>query len=156
MRKHIVSVSSHHRNGVAGFTIVEMLVIMAVLAILATVAMPLYSDSVRKSGRAAAKGALMNVALRQEQFFLNNRRYSGTLTGLGLPDPYFVNKASDTVASTDAGRVYRITLANATATGFDAVASAVLDQSNDVCGNYTLSSTGNRSVSGGAGADVCW
>lgn len=151
-----MSVSGFHRKGIAGFTVVEMLVILAVLAILATVAMPLYSDSVRKSGRAAAKGALMDVALRQEQFFLNNRRYSTTLSGLGLPDPYFINKSSDTVASSDAGRVYRITLSNASATGFDAVASAVLDQSKDYCGNYTLSSAGNRSVSGAAGADVCW
>lgn len=143
-----------HRS--AGFTLVEGLVVVVVFAILATITLPAYQNSVRKSGRSAAKGALMDVALRQEQFFLNNRSYSTSLSSLGLPDPYFVNKSSDFVASTDPGRVYRITLANTSATGYDVVATPLQDQAKDLCGNYTLTSTGNRSVSGAAGQTACW
>lgn len=135
---------------------VEALVVVVVFAILATVALPAYQESIRKSGRTAAKGALMDVALRQEQFFLNNRSYSTSLSALGLPDPYFVNKTADSVASTDPGRVYRITLANTSAVAYDAVATPVRDQAVDLCGNYTLTSTGNRSVSGTAGQTACW
>lgn len=139
-----------------GFTMVEALVVVVVFAILAVITLPAYRDSMRKSGRSAAKGALMDIALRQEQFFLNNRSYSASLANLGLPDPYFVNKSSDSVASTDPGRVYRITLANTSATAYDAVATAVHEQTKDLCGNYTLTSTGNRSVSGAAGQTACW
>ena len=148
--------SGFRRNRVAGFTVIELLAVLVVLAILATVAMPMYQNSVRKGSRTAAKGALMDVAMRQEQFFLNNRSYSTSLDALGLPDPYYVNKISDAVAAGDPGRVYQISLDNASATAYDAVASAVLDQAKDGCGNYTLTSTGNRSVSGAAGSTACW
>jgi type IV pilus assembly protein PilE len=144
------------RGKSGGFTFIEMLVVVVVFALLAMIVLPSYRDSVRKSGRAAAKGALMDVAMRQEQFFLNNRSYSSSLSALGLPDPFFVNKSSDNVTATNAGRVYRITLNNTSATAFDAVATAIADQAGDVCGNYTLTSTGDRQVSGSAGADVCW
>ena len=147
-------VMSRRRSG--GFTFIEALVIMVVFAILATVALPAYQSSMRKSGRSAAKGALMDIAMRQEQFFLNNRSYSTSLGGLGLPDPYYVNKTSDSVASTDPARVYQITLSDASATAYDAVATPVKEQIKDGCGNYTLTSTGDRSVSGAAGHAACW
>lgn len=143
-----------HRS--AGFTMVEALVVVVVFAILATITLPAYQNAVRKSGRSAAKGALMDVALRQEQFFLNNRSYSTSLANLGLPDPYFVNKSSDVVAGADPSGVYRVTLANTSATAYDAVATPVHNQTEDLCGNYTLTSTGNRSVSGAAGQAACW
>ena len=139
-----------------GFSAIELMIVVAIAGILATVALPGYRDSVRKSGRTGAKGALMDVAMRQEQFFLNNRSYSKTLTALGLPDPYFVNKSSDRVEGTDSGRVYKISLANATGTAYDAVATAVSDQADDRCGNFTLKSSGDKQVSGALGASACW
>ncbi len=139
-----------------GFSLVEMLMALVVMAILASVALPAYQDSVRKSGRSAAKGALMGVAMRQEQHFLNNRSYSTDLGGLGLPDPYYVDKTNDAVAGSDARRIYQIALDNTSATSYDAVATALLDQSADGCGNYTLNANGARSVSGAAGSNVCW
>ena len=139
-----------------GFTVVELLIVLVVFAILAAVALPSYRDSVRKSGRTAAKGALLDIVMRQEQHFLNNRSFSTNLADLGLPDPYFVDKTSATVGAGSDRRVYKISLANATGTDFDVVATAVLDQAKDVCGNYTLGATGVRNVSGGPGADICW
>ena len=144
------------RNRQKGFSAIELLLVIAIAGILAAIALPAYRDSVRKSGRTGAKGALLDVAMRQEQFFLNNRSYSNSLAALGLPDPYFVNKSADPVAGTDSGRVYKISLDNATGTAYDAVATAVSDQSEDMCGNYTLKSSGDKLVSGAAGAARCW
>jgi type IV pilus assembly protein PilE len=144
------------RSRQAGFNIIEILIVLVVFAILAAVALPSYRDSVRKSGRTAAKGALMDIAMRQEQHFLNNRSYGTSLASLGLPDPYYVDKATSSVAAESESRVYQVTLNNATGTSYDAVATALLDQQKDVCGNFTLTSTGVRTVSGGAGASVCW
>lgn len=140
----------------AGFSLLELLVVISVAGILAAIALPAYRESIRKSGRTGARGALMDVALRQEQFFLNNRSYSDSLAGLGLPDPYVVNNRSETVASTDAAGVYTITLANVTGTSYDAVATAVNDQVKDNCGNFTLTSTGTKQVSGSMGSSDCW
>jgi type IV pilus assembly protein PilE len=139
-----------------GFGLVELLTVLVIISILAGLALPAYRDSVRKSGRTAAKGTLMDVALRQEQHFLNNRSYSANLAGLGLPDPYFVDKTNETVTGTDTRRIYKITLANTSATSYDAVATAQLDQAEDSCGNYTLKEDGTRQVSGSIGASVCW
>jgi type IV pilus assembly protein PilE len=144
------------RRRQAGFNLIELMIALVVFAILAAVALPSYRDSVRKSGRTAAKGALMDIAMRQEQHFLNNRSYGTSLASLGLPDPYYVDKTASAVAKENEGRVYQITLSDATATDYDAVATALLDQADDVCGNFTLSATGVKNVSGGAGASVCW
>ena len=98
----------------------------------------------------------MDVVMRQEQHFLNNRSYGSSLGSLGLPDPFYVDKTAEAVAGSNGRRVYKITLANTSGTAFDAVATPILDQESDTCGKFTLTSTGAKSVSGAAGADACW
>ena len=144
------------RNRQVGFSVIELLIVLVVFAILAAVVLPSYRDSIRKSGRTAAKGALMDIAMRQEQHFLNNRSYGTSLDSLGLPDPYYVDKTAEAVAAENDRRVYQITLDNATATSYDIVATALLDQAKDGCGNFTMTSTGVKTASGGVGSAVCW
>lgn len=139
-----------------GVTLIELLIVVVILAVLSAIALPTYQDSVRKSGRSAAKGALMDLVMRQEQYFINNKSYATALAGLGLPDPYYVDKTNAPVAATDSAGVYQLTLANATAISYDAVASTVQAQAVDGCGNYTLKSDGARSVSGSIGSAACW
>lgn len=140
----------------AGFTLIEIMIVLAILSILVTVAFPTYESSIRKSARTAAKGALMDVAARQEQFFMNNKSYSSSLTGLGLPDPYYIDKKNDGVTSTDANRAYQLSLENVTGTSFDAKATPQLSQTADVCGSYTLKADGSKVVTGAPGTSVCW
>lgn len=68
----------------AGFTLVELLVAMLIVAVLATLAYPSYIDSVRRSRRQDAISALKQVQLAQERWRANHPEY-GTLTELGLP-----------------------------------------------------------------------
>jgi type IV pilus assembly protein PilE len=144
------------KNNNSGFTLVELMVVIAILAVLVTVTLPTYQNSVRKAARTAAKGVLFDVVSRQEQYFMNNKSYSATLADLGLPASYAVNKSSKIVGTTSTDRAYTITLANTSATAFDAVATAQLGQASDGCGNYTLKSDGTQAVSGAVGADGCW
>ena len=72
----------------SGFTLVELVIVMAIVAILAAVAFPAYQEQVRKGNRAAAQSEMMDIANRQQQFFLANRSYADSLDGLSyaLPD----------------------------------------------------------------------
>jgi type IV pilus assembly protein PilE len=58
-----------------GFTLIELMVACAVVAILASVAYPSYLSHVRKSTRAAAKAQMMDIANREQQFLLANRNF---------------------------------------------------------------------------------
>ena len=74
-----------------GVTLVELMTVVIVVAILASIAIPSYRTYLLRSQRTAAKTALMNIQAAQEKFFLQNNRYSSSLTaapvdgGLGLP-----------------------------------------------------------------------
>ena len=144
------------KRSMQGLTLIEVLIVLVISAIVAGIAVPSYQNSVRKSARAAAKGALYDVVLRQEQFFMNNKNYSGNLANLGLPDPYYIDKSAGYVSSSDSGRVYKLTLGNTSATTYDAIASAIVNQLGDGCGNYTLKSDGTKSASGAIGSAACW
>lgn len=66
----------------AGFTLIELVIAMAIAAILAAIAYPSYTAFVLRSNRAAAQAEMMNIASLEQQFFLANKRYTD-LTGLG-------------------------------------------------------------------------
>lgn len=67
-----------------GFSLIELMIALAIIAILAAIALPAYQDSMRKGRRAEAQAALMDSAARQEQYFLDNKTYSTTMTALGF------------------------------------------------------------------------
>jgi type IV pilus assembly protein PilE len=140
----------------AGFGLIEIIIAVAIVALLATVVLPNYQDSVMKTKRTAARGALMDVVSRQEQYFLNNKAYAGSLAALGLADPYYIDATAENVAATDDTRVYQISLDATTSTSYAVVATALLQQAKDGCGNFTLASNGSRSVSGTQSSNVCW
>jgi type IV pilus assembly protein PilE len=72
-----------------GFTLIELMVVVAIVALLAMVALPSYQKQVIKGNRAAAQAEMMDIANRQQQFFLANRAYADKTTleasGYSLP-----------------------------------------------------------------------
>lgn len=62
-----------------GFTLLELMIVVAIVAVLAGIAYPSYQDSIRKARRADAKAALLEAAGRQERFYTENNQYTNVL-----------------------------------------------------------------------------
>lgn len=71
----------------SGFTLIELMITVAIVAILAAVALPSYQQYVIRANRAAAQSEMMDIANRQQQFFLANRSYATTLAALNYTLP---------------------------------------------------------------------
>ena len=114
------------------------MLVVVVMAILATVAVPTYTEFVLRSNRSDAREALADLAARQEQFFLNNKFYAATTTVLGQP------------ALTDRG-YYALTIPAVTTVTFTLRATALPPQNKDTeCAVMVISSSGVRAP------EICW
>lgn len=66
----------------AGFSLIELMIVVAVIGILAAIAIPSYQDHIRKGKRAAAKSVLSDLANRQQAYLTDKRSYATSLTSL--------------------------------------------------------------------------
>ncbi|NDZ12174.1 prepilin-type cleavage/methylation domain-containing protein [Variovorax sp. WS11] len=120
-----------------GFTLIELIITVAVIALLAAIALPSYTQYVIRSKRSAAQAQMMDIANRQQQFMLANRGYADKAAletgGYRLPD--------DVSSSYD----YSITLATGAVPGFTVTFTPKGSQASDV--ELTLSSEGAKTPS---------
>ncbi|MEM8661490.1 MAG: type IV pilin protein [Pseudomonadota bacterium] len=141
----------------AGFSLIEMLVVLIILSILLTIALPGYEHVMRKSARSAARVALADVASRQQQYLIYHKRYAINLNELGLPNEYFVDALGDPVAKRAASFEIRLQLDQSDYKGVEAL--AVNKQSADTdCLRLMLSKIGMRSATtaGKEPSRHCW
>ena len=134
-----------------GFSLIELMITVAIVAILAMVAYPSYSESVRKSRRADAKITLESYAALQERRFAQNNSYAGTIadlvgaSGATSPEGYYTITLD---VSCDGTAPY---------TCFDLTATATGKQLGDRCTTFTLDEVGARDYTGALGStDHCW
>ena len=71
----------------AGFSLIELMIVVVIVAILAAIAIPSYENQMRKGRRAAAQNYLLDIANRQQQFLLDARRYATTVGELNITVP---------------------------------------------------------------------
>jgi type IV pilus assembly protein PilE len=141
----------------AGFTLVETLIVVVILSILAALGYPSYIQYVVRSHRQAARAALYQVADRQEQFFLDNKRYADSLEELNWPDEVMgIDQDGQWTANDDDDRTYQITLDDTSATTYTVEAAPQLVQAerDTDCGTLELTHTNERDQSGAG--ENCW
>lgn len=90
----------HLQSKQRGFTLIELMVVVTIVAVLAAIALPAYQNQVLRSNRAAAKTVLLDIANRQEQYLLSNRVYASTVADLGFALPTDVDRHYQTPAMT--------------------------------------------------------
>jgi len=127
-----------------GFTLIEMMIVIAVIGIIAAIALPSYIDSVRKARRVDAKTGLTEAALRQENFYARNATYTTDLRQVGYSNQTWNNVP---IASPDIYYQIRVVApvgACAIANCFRLQTRRRNDQLNDSIQWYRLWSTGRK------------
>ena len=130
-----------------GFTLIELMITVAIVGILASIAYPSYQDSVRKSRREDAKGVLLGLANAMERRFTENNFYTGASGTAGTP------------ADTGAPRIYTIPTATAiyytitiSAASASSYTLSAVPTGTDTCGTLTLDHIGVKTPSTAG----CW
>ncbi|MES2042017.1 MAG: type IV pilin protein [Pseudomonadota bacterium] len=140
----------------AGFTLIEMLIVVVILGILAAISIPAYTDNVRRSRRADARSVLMQNSQFMQSFFTVNDRYDKMRDNTAVALPMLVSPVGSSGATVD----YDISFAVApTATTYSvrAVPKAGGRMATDGCGTYVINEVGARSNVGNTlTTDTCW
>ena len=140
-----------------GFTLIEIMITVAIVGILASIAYGSYSSSVEKSRRTDAKDALSQAAVKQERFYLRNNVYTNTITNIGgasSQEGYYTIAVDNTQtlagACDNAGECYRLT----------ATANNPGAQAGDTdCRTLRIDSVGRRNSLSAGNVDTtatCW
>jgi type IV pilus assembly protein PilE len=125
----------------SGFTLIELMITVAVVAILAAIAYPSYQQHVRKSRRAEAQAFMMAVAARQQQFLVDTRSYADTLDTVGVPTPANVSLAYTPALA-----------ASAPATTFTLTLTPKAIQAAETCGTLSIDHVGIKTPA----TSGCW
>lgn len=123
-----------------GFTLIELMIVVAVIAILAAIAIPAYQKYVTRSTRTKASRALLDLASREERYFYLNNKYTDDLVSLGITGGgnYCVDSCSD-------ARYYTVTIPSGSSTDYLLQATPEGTQADDTeCGYLQLNRAGQK------------
>lgn len=137
-----------------GFTLIELMIVVAIVAILALIAYPAYTAYVERARRADAQTALMQFSAAMERHYSENLSYAGAADASGVPTIFA------TQAPLDGGsKYYNLRVTAADATGYTLTAIPIGAQAGD--GNLTLQGSGVRGWDKNndgslAASEQCW
>jgi len=153
------------RSGSRGFTLLELMIVVAVIAILAAIVIPSYSRYVVKTNRAAAEGCLSQYASYMERYYTTNLRYDSAPASSGTapnaPNPITTSPATltlDCATQAQTGNNYTYTAPASSATAYTLQATPINAQltRDTQCSNLTLDQAGTRNISGTGTVAQCW
>jgi len=129
---------------IRGFNLIELMIVLAILAIVVALGYPSYRDQIKKSRRTEGMGQLLELADRMERAYIDQGSYPGQITKL--------------YTTTTAGGFYTISIVSADNISFKISATPTRrgGQDTDKCGTFILTSLGEKSVSGSSPNSACW
>ena len=153
--------SMGHRS--AGFTLIEVMITVAIIGILAAIAMPSYVEYIAKGRRADARTQLLAAQQWMERLYSESYTYERSASGTAVAtllaaQPFAKSPREGAVA-------YAVSASGVTATGYTLLATRTGSALADKCGDFTLSHTGRKSVvdynsskfsSADDAAQACW
>ncbi|NQY62387.1 MAG: type IV pilin protein [Alteromonadaceae bacterium] len=126
-----------------GMTLIELLIVVAIMGILAAVAYPSYTDHVVRSNRAEAQRELTRLANLQEQYFIDHRAYTTDMKKLGMPaDPYITGSNNYSIDALVVGAKFSLV----------ATAKNVQATKDSDCATLTIDETGKKTAT----SATCW
>ena len=131
----------YHQKTQTGFTLIEVMIVVAIIGILSSIAYPSYTEYVRKGHRASAKAGLLQAAQWMERAATATGTYPTSLPG----DLEKVEGDRYTIALKD----------DSTTAAFTLIATPKGAQSGDKCGNFILYNTGKKEISASGKEDEC-
>lgn len=143
----------HHapaRSG--GFTLIELMIVVAIVAIIAAIAYPSYQNHITKTRRGAAASCSLEAAQFMERFYTTNLRYDTDQAGTAVALP-------QTQCANELGDHYTFALAAVAANSYSITAAPKGGQAarDTKCGTLTLDQTGKKGIKGTATkVDECW
>ena len=139
---------------VAGFTLVELMVVIVIVTILITIAVPSYQRSIRHAHRTDARTALLDLAQREERYASTNSSYTTDSTKLGYGSAFPVNVGSNYYQlSVCVSDTLPCTGAAATGSAFLLTATAINTQAKDTeCLKFYVDSRGTQTAT----STTCW
>lgn len=135
-------------NTEPGFTLIELMIVVAIVGIVAAIAYPSYMQYVIRSNRSAAESFTLAVANKQEQYILDARQYATSVSALNMTTP------------SEVSRNYVITIAGVTTTPpaytITATPNSTQLSKDTKCKILTINQAGQKTVSGTGTVADCW
>jgi len=132
-----------------GFTLIELMIVIAIIGFLAAIALPSYQDSVRKSKRAEGKAALLDLQNRMERYFIDKNSYASACVGSGC--------AAGTQVLANAGTehtYYTMSISAQAQNSYTLLATPTFADTK--CGNLSVTNTGVKAETGTGTVSDCW
>ena len=134
-------------NKIRGMTLVELLIVVSIVAILASVTLPSWNLQVQKARRADARNTLMLVQIEQGKYRADNGSYTSSMSALGL-----------SAYNSTSRDYYNVSIVSSSATAFVASAAPNTNggQNGDSCGTFAINQSGPDGSGSYASVSDCW
>ena len=147
-----------------GFTLIELMIVVVVIAVLSAIALPSYTDYITRSKFAEAHAHLSDLRVKMEQYYLDNRRYSSTtgggtcgIAGGNTPTAqgtkYFTFTCASSSATAAGDQAYVLTATGIAGEGLSGIAFSI-DQAN--AKSTTVTGSTPMATKGYQSSGTCW